>query len=236
MHEPPRPDPAPTFAERVHASITFLGPGRLLSGGLSILLVAAGCWWLLRAPAPPVEARLPLTAGATTESSTSPDAASSTTTATSIGPPGAVVSETIVVQAAGAVTAPGVYSLPGGARVHELISAAGGVTAEGDPAAISLAIVLVDGQRVYVPHVGEIMPVAPPPAAAGAGAAPGGPIDLNRATAEQLDALPGVGPATAAAIVAHRDRNGPFASVEGLLDVRGIGPAKLDGLRDLVTV
>ncbi|HEY5876687.1 MAG TPA: helix-hairpin-helix domain-containing protein, partial [Ilumatobacteraceae bacterium] len=209
------------------------------SGGLSILLVAAGCWWLLRAPAPPVEARLPLTAGATTESSTSPAAASSTTTATSIGPPGAAVSDTIVVQAAGAVAAPGVYSLPAGARVHELISAAGGVTAEGDPAAISLAVVLVDGQRVYVPLIGEIVPAAPalPPTAAGAGAAAAtGPIDLNRATAEQLDALPGVGPATAAAIVAHRDGNGPFASVEDLLDVRGIGPAKLDGLRDLVTV
>ena len=167
MHEPPRPEPAPTFAERVHASITFLGPGRLLSGGLSILLVAAGCWWLLRAPAPPVEARLPLTAGAATESSTSPAAASSTTTATSIGPPGAVVSDTIVVQAAGAVAAPGVYSLPAGARVHELISAAGGVTAEGDPAAISLAVVLVDGQRVYVPLIGEIVPT-------GAGADGGG--------------------------------------------------------------
>ena len=236
MHEPPRPEPAPTFAERVHASITFLGPGRLLSGGLSILLVAAGCWWLLRAPAPPVEARLPLTVGAT-ESSTIPGVATSTTIATSIDPPGPIAPETIVVQAAGAVAAPGVYSLPDGARVHELISAAGGVTAEGDPAAISLALVLVDGQRVYVPRVGEIVPVAPAPAAAESGAvAPIGPIDLNRATAEQLDALPGVGPATAAAIVAHRDRNGPFATVDDLLDVRGIGPAKLDGLRTLVTV
>jgi competence protein ComEA len=118
-----------------------------------------------------------------------------------------------------------------------LISDAGGVTAEGDPAAIALAVVLVDGQRVYVPRLGEIVPVAPAsPPTGPATAAPAGPLDLNRATAEQLDALPGVGPATAAAILAHRDRNGPFASVEGLLDVRGIGPAKLDGLRDLVTV
>jgi competence protein ComEA len=142
------------------------------------------------------------------------------------------------VQAAGAVAAPGVYSLPAGARVHELISMAGGVTADGDPAAIALAVVLVDGERVYVPRLGEIVPIAPvPPPVTGTGAAtPTGPLDLNRATAEQLDGLPGVGPATAAAIVAHRDHNGPFASVEGLLDVRGIGPAKLDGLRDLVTV
>jgi competence protein ComEA len=63
-----------------------------------------------------------------------------------------------------------------------------------------------------------------------------GPLDLNTATAEQLDTLPGVGPATAAAIVSHRERNGPFATVDGLLDVRGIGPAKLEALRDLVTV
>jgi competence protein ComEA len=70
----------------------------------------------------------------------------------------------------------------------------------------------------------------------GATAAPSGPIDLNTATAEELDALPGVGPATAAAIVSHRERNGPFTSVDGLLDVRGIGPAKLEALRDLVTV
>jgi competence protein ComEA len=122
--------------------------------------------------------------------------------------------------------------------VHELISMAGGVTADGDPAAIALAVVLVDGERVYVPRLGEIVPNAPvaPPVAGTGAATPTGPLDLNRATAEQLDGLPGVGPATAAAIVAYRDRNGPFASVEGLLDVRGIGPAKLDGLRDLVTV
>jgi competence protein ComEA len=73
------------------------------------------------------------------------------------------------------------------------------------------------------------------PGAAGAGAAsPAAPVDLNTATAEQLDSLPGVGPATAEAILAHREAHGPFTSVEQLLDVRGIGEAKLESLRDLV--
>ncbi|MGD9701379.1 MAG: helix-hairpin-helix domain-containing protein [Acidimicrobiia bacterium] len=240
MHEPPRPEPAPTITERVHASITFLGPGRLLSAGLSILLVAAGCWWLLRAPAPPVEAQLPFTAGAGAAGGSEAAAApGSATTSTLASPPSsAAPAGTIVVQAAGAVAVPGVYTLPAGSRVHELVAMAGGVTPDGDPAAIALAVVLTDGERVYVPRVGEVVPAAPAgPAVAGSGAiAPAGPLDLNRATAEQLDALPGVGPTTAAAIVAHRERNGPFASIDGLLDVRGIGPAKLDALRDLVTV
>jgi competence protein ComEA len=73
-------------------------------------------------------------------------------------------------------------------------------------------------------------------ATGGAAAGPSGPVDLNSATAEQLDSLPGVGPATAAAIISYRDQHGPFRSVEGLLDVRGIGDAKLGSLRDLVTV
>ncbi len=97
---------------------------------------------------------------------------------------------------------------------------------------------LVDGERVYVPLLGEV----PSGAALPAGAPPGGrsaeasgPIDLNRATADQLDGLPGIGPATAAAIVAHREANGPFASVDELLEVRGIGPAKLEALAGLVS-
>ena len=93
-----------------------------------------------------------------------------------------------------------------------------------------------------MPRVGEVPPAASSSpdsggvtGAAGSGAG-GGPVDLNTAGVDELDALPGVGPATAAAIVAHRDSQGPFASVDELLDVRGIGPAKLDALRPLVTV
>jgi competence protein ComEA len=90
--------------------------------------------------------------------------------------------------------------------------------------------------QVFIPAQGD----RPTTGAAGGGAAPGGgvplagPVDLNRADAAALDLLPGVGPATADAIVRHRDLNGPFASVDDLLDVPGIGPAKLEALRDLV--
>jgi competence protein ComEA len=135
-----------------------------------------------------------------------------------------------MVQAAGAVASPGVYRLPLGARVQDVITAAGGPTATANLQAVALAAKVVDGQRVYVPAVGESVTTdavpAPPPA----------PLDLNQATVEQLDALPGVGPTTAQAIVDYRSRHGPFTSVDDLLQVRGIGAAKLDGFRDLVTV
>ena len=101
---------------------------------------------------------------------------------------------------------------------------------------MALAATLTDGVRVYVPKVGESPPPPVGGSAGGAVGSPGAPVDLNAATPEQLDALPGVGPATAAAIVAHRQEIGRYTSVEELLDVRGIGPAKLDALRTLVTV
>lgn len=232
MHDVPRPGSMPTIAERIRANAAFVGPGRLLTAALSIMLVAVGCWWLLKAPAPPVEASLPFTSGAG-QITTIPSDPTERLDATPTTP----VPSTIVVQAAGAVTAPGVYTLPSGARVHELIAAAGGVTSDADPGALGLAVVLMDGERVYVPRIGEFVPAAPSQAGRPtANGAASGPLDLNRASVDELDGLPGVGPATAQAIVAHRDRNGPFLSVEGLLDVRGIGPAKLDALRELVTV
>jgi competence protein ComEA len=164
----------------------------------------------------------------------------------------------VVVQAAGAVHRPGVHRLAAGSRVDDLVRAAGGATAEADLDRVNLAAPLVDGERVWVPRRGEteVPPVvgggggpasggsaagAPggvggAPGTGDAPAAPGAPVDLNAATAADLDALPGIGPATAAAILAHRDANGPFRSVDDLLDVRGIGEAKLEQLRPLVTV
>jgi competence protein ComEA len=142
----------------------------------------------------------------------------------------------VVVHVAGAVAAPGVYELPAGARVADAIGAAGGPTDGADPNALNLAAPVLDGDRVAVPRIGE-------PADHGGGGqshagttVASGPLDLNRATVDELDALPGVGPATAAAIVAHREANGPFATVDELEAVRGIGPAKLESIRPLVTV
>lgn len=153
----------------------------------------------------------------------------------------------VVVHVVGAVAAPGVQRLPAGARVVDAVDAAGGASADADLARINLAAALVDGQQVYVLRIGE---VAPPPAAGAnggdagppaggdtaAGDAAGGLVDINRASATELDELPGVGPTTAEAIIAHREQNGPFASVDDLIDVRGIGEAKLEQLRPHATV
>jgi competence protein ComEA len=147
----------------------------------------------------------------------------------------------VVVHVAGAVVAPGVHTMGAGDRVSDAVAAAGGAVPEADLDGLNLAAPLADGQRVYVPRIGEVDPASVPNGPSPSGgplgsAAPAGPVDVNRATADELEALPGVGPATAAAIVDDRDRNGPFASVDDLDRVSGIGPAKLAALRDLVTV
>jgi competence protein ComEA len=122
--------------------------------------------------------------------------------------------------------------------VADAIATAGGLAADADGARLNLAAPLVDGERVYVLRLGEVAPppVAGPSGASGGPAAPAGPLDLNTADEAALDGLPGIGPATAAAIVAHRAQIGRFTSVDQLLDVRGIGEAKLDAIRDLVRV
>jgi competence protein ComEA len=157
------------------------------------------------------------------------------------GPAGAAGSSPgLVVHVVGAAVRPGVVQVPSGARVLDAVAAAGGLRLDADPARMNLAARLTDGQRVVVPVVGEPLPAAAGDTAGGAGpgsgGGPAGPIDLNLATEAELDALPGVGPATAAAIVAHRSAHGPFRSVDALGEVRGIGPAKLEALRPLVTV
>ena len=147
-----------------------------------------------------------------------------------------------VVHVAGAVRRPGVYRLPAGARVQEAVRRAGGARPGADVNAINLAAKVADGQQVVVPKRAGAGGAAAPAgggssAGATAGAAPAGPpISLNSATAEQLDTLDGVGPATAQKILAWREQHGRFESVEDLLDVGGIGEAKLEALRDLVTV
>jgi competence protein ComEA len=140
----------------------------------------------------------------------------------------------VVVHVAGAVLTPGVYELDAGARVDDAVRTAGGPRSDAELDGLNLAAVVVDGQRVYVPVLGEIDLATVAEGTAAEAAV--GPVDLNSATVEQLDALPGVGPATASAIVDDRERNGPFATVDDLDRVPGIGPAKLGAIRDLVTV
>jgi competence protein ComEA len=150
----------------------------------------------------------------------------------------------VVVHVAGAVMRPGVYHLPIGSRVTDAVSAAGGLLGAAAPNAINLARIVGDGEQIYLPTVEEAAAgkLAPP----GAGGAAGGTsaastagtfglVDLNTATVTELDALPGIGPSTAQKIVDDREANGPFASPEDLMRVPGIGPAKYESLKDLVT-
>lgn len=139
----------------------------------------------------------------------------------------------LVVHVAGAVRTPGVYRIPRGARVAEAIEAAGGPRRRALIDAINLAAPLVDGQRIEVPLAAP-HPTSLPSAPTVAAASGTGPLSLSSADAEALDALPGVGPATAAEIIAWRDANGGFTSVDDLERVPGIGPAKLEALRPLV--
>lgn len=149
----------------------------------------------------------------------------------------------LVVHVAGAVKKPGVYRVAQGARVADAIEQAGGAIPNADLDALNLAEPLSDGQKVHVPRKGEASaPVAVAPAASGTTstrAAPASvqfPIDLNRATAEQLEAIPGIGPTLAQRIIEYRQTHGRFHSVEELLEVRGIGPKRLEQLRAYVVV
>lgn len=141
----------------------------------------------------------------------------------------------IVVHVTGAVQRPGVVTLESGDRVTDAVAAAGGATADARLDLVNLARLLEDGEHVHLPREGEEPPV-PPGGAAGEGTDPAGRVDLNHATAEQLQTLPGIGPAKAAEIVRHREEHGPFAVPGDLRDVAGIGEATFQRLADLVTV
>lgn len=142
--------------------------------------------------------------------------------------------ELLVVDVAGAVRRPGLYRLRQGTRIDDAIAAAGGATAKAQLDSVNLAAPVADGEQVLVPGRGIAAAASPAsPAAAGA-ASPSAPLDLNTATAEQLDALPGVGPVTAQKIIAYRTAHGPFHAVAELEGVPGIGPAKMAELKGLV--
>jgi competence protein ComEA len=143
----------------------------------------------------------------------------------------------VVVAVVGKVRRPGVVSLPAGARVADAVRAAGGLLPGADPGFLNLARKVVDGEEIAVG-------VTPPPDAqgpagagpTGSGATATGKVDLNTATADQLDTLPGVGPAMAQRIITYRTQHGGFRSIEELQQVSGIGDARYQDLKDLVTV
>ncbi|MEU3455948.1 helix-hairpin-helix domain-containing protein [Micromonospora sp. NPDC006766] len=198
---------------------------RALAVVAAVVVLVAGFWaWRSRPQAEPV--RPVSTVAAPDEAQPSPAA-----------PPGA--SGEVVVAVAGKVRRPGLVRLPAGARVGDAVEAAGGALPGVDVALLNPARKLADGELILVG-------VTAPPAAAGQpgaavgpavdGAAPGGLVNLNTATADQLKTLPGVGPVLAQRIITHREQHGLFRSVSDLRQVSGIGDTRYEQLKDLVTV
>lgn len=213
--------PEVTFRDRVldAVAVARADVASIVGAVVLLLFVAGGVWWSRSGDDRP-ELVLPMA---------TPEMVSVAPTA-----PTSLPSSDVVVHAAGAVASPGLYELPAGSRVDDVIAAAGGSVAGADLDRVNLASPVRDGTRVFIPLEGEAAPGVV--AGDGAGQAEEGPIDINTADAQQLEALPGVGPATASAILEHRSRTGAFRAIEDLLEVRGIGEAKLEQLRSHVTV
>ena len=221
-------------------------PGPVAAGVLVFaVLVGVGSWRFLARPEP-IEERMPLAVAGeeahgvpdTTGGATAADASAAGGPVEGSGAARSGAGDALVVHVAGAVVAPGVVELPAGSRVADAVAAGGGAVALADVNRLNLAAELVDGARVYVPAMGEqVQPeVALESPGASAGQSSQALVDINAADAAELESLPGVGPATAEAIIEHRERNGRFESADALLEVRGIGESKLAGLADRITL
>lgn len=201
-----------SFRER----LDMLSRGEI--AGLVVVLVAmlggAGLWYARSLPKPVTIAESG--PGAAQQVSSSPSPAM-----------------TLIVDVAGAVREPGVYEFAEGDRVIDAIERAGGSLPKADLSLLNLAAPLADGIQILVPKAGP--PVAGVPGGTGTGSS-SGLININSASETELETLSGIGEVLAATIVEYRTENGPFASVEDLMDVSGIGPATLDEIRDQVTV
>lgn len=232
-HEERRPPILSSLSPTALADRLGVSAAAVVFGVLGVAAAAIAGWWALRPPDGPDTAEILPMAGTVPIPVPAPP--------TSSAPEPAV----IVVDVAGAVLRPGVHELPAFSRVADAIDAAGGFTADADRVRLNLAEPLTDGARVWVPEVGEstgpdLVPVI---TGSSGGSPPGGsrgnesePVDINNADAASLEALPGIGPSLAAAIVEHRQRNGPFASVDELIEVSGIGRVKLEQIRPAATV
>lgn len=142
--------------------------------------------------------------------------------------PSEVIEQFLYVHVVGEVLSPGMYQLPIGARLVDAVFAAGGLTEEADNASVNLARELTDGEQIIVYSISQDGELA------GTGAS--GLVSLNRAGDKELEELPGIGPALAGRIIAWREANGGFKSVQDLLKVSGIGESLLSGVIDLVTL
>jgi competence protein ComEA len=205
-------------------------PGRggarsLWAAGLLAALLLIGWTWLDRPRVEPVPEQ-PTGAAVSVPSTESPAAPSVGEVATT--------SATVVVSVVGLVARPGLVTLPTGSRIADAVEAAGGLLPEADAASINLAALVSDGEQIAVGVPGAA--AGPAPGAGPAAGVTGARINLNAASAGELDGLPGIGPVLAERIVAYRTAQGPFTSVDQLDDVPGIGPAIATELAELVTV
>jgi len=211
----------------------------LVAVGVALAL-AATCWWVIRSdpspqPVAPLATAQPLASvSAAPETGPTPTIAASPSATSPSGAAG-----TVTVDVEGKVRRPGIAVLPTGSRVVDAIKAAGGARRRRDLSGLNLAAVLTDGQQLVVGGGAATVPGGDTSTGAPSGAGSEGSgtlVNLNTATLDELDTLPGVGPVTAQSILDWREENGGFTSVDELLEVDGIGPVTLDKLTPLVTV
>lgn len=220
------------------------GGDRLVLIALAVVGIAVAAFSLIRGASGDSErvSTAEVTNSSVPADTTGPDPAGGEGDDPAVGaerPPASSPAKQIRVHVAGAVASPGVYALTEGAIGDEAVSAAGGALVEADLGRVNLAGKLADGQQFYVPRKGEAVPEigtsgGHDAAGAGVGAA-GTPVNLNTASIDALDGLPGIGAATAQKIVDYRTKHGPFTDVRQLLDVPGIGEGKLAALDGMVT-
>jgi competence protein ComEA len=152
----------------------------------------------------------------------------------------------VIVHVTGAVAQPGVYTLASESRVEDAVQAAGGVSPQADVQSLNLAAFIKDGERIWIPYQAQAEELPQSPGATPASVGEPGErlpvgsptllVDINRASQEELESLPGIGPVTAQKIIADREENGPFSKIEEIERVPGIGPAKFEKIKALITV
>lgn len=232
------------LAERLRASPASSARGGLrVVGSIAALMVTVAIvWQLFVVTEPPVEDSIPFVSATTAvipvESVLTAVSEDASAPETNEGG-GAAGRQQVVVHVAGGVADPGLVTGVEGWRIDDAVRAAGGAVPSADLDRLNLAAVITDGERIYVPIDGEDEPaVLSSSGSALAGTTSPGPVvvNLNTADSVELQTLPGIGPATAATIVSHREEHGSFGDVDALVAVRGIGPATLEALRDHVRV
>ena len=214
------------FADR----FAWLRDRRVQAAGLLGVAVILGLVWVVQSPAAP-GARSADGASSSVSAGAASAGAPSASGRAGASPTPTSQPAQLTVHVAGAVARAGIVQLAPGARVVDALTAAGGPQPEADLTRLNLAAPVADGMQVLVAKVGEPLPAGSPAQGAAGG---DGMVNINTATAAELDTLPGIGPTRAAAIIAEREANGPFASADDLERVKGLGATRIEELRSRV--